>query len=97
VKNTYKRAINCGKTHMKQSAWFETISGLRQGSVLSLILFNIIIKNVCNKIRQKMNVSDLKAFISANDIIWGHDVKESETRLTRWEGESKNYGLQKKF
>jgi hypothetical protein len=44
-----------------------------------------------------MKVTDLKAFIYADDIIWGHNMKELEIRLTRWEGDSKNYSLQKKF
>jgi hypothetical protein len=53
VKNTYKRTINCVKTNKGQSAWFETKSGVRQGSILSPILFNIIVNDVCNKIKEK--------------------------------------------
>jgi hypothetical protein len=54
-------------------------------------------KNVCNKIRLKMKITDLKAFTYADDIIRGHNVKELKIRLTHWEGHSKKYGLQKKF
>jgi hypothetical protein len=53
---------------------------VRQGSVLSLILFNIIINNVCNKIKEKMKVTGLKAFIYAN-MIWCDNMKEKEIRL----------------
>jgi hypothetical protein len=50
--------------------------------------------NVCNKIKEKMKLSDLKAFISADDImIEGDNMKELEVRLAHWEGESKTYGL----
>jgi hypothetical protein len=42
-----------------------------------------------------MKVSDLKASIYADDImIWGDNVKEFKIRLSHWERESKNYGLQ---
>jgi hypothetical protein len=92
-KNTYVRTINCSKTNKGQSAWFQTRSGLRKGSVLSLILFNIIMKVVCNKIKEKVEVSDVKAFIY--DIMtWCDNMKELEIRLARGDRESKNYGFQ---
>jgi hypothetical protein len=53
VKNKYKRTINCNKTSEGQAAWFETRSGMRQGSILSLILFTIIMNDVCNKVKEK--------------------------------------------
>jgi hypothetical protein len=44
-------------------------------------LFNIITKDVCNKIKEKMKVTDLKTFIYSDDImIWG-DEKEPDIRL----------------
>jgi hypothetical protein len=51
--------------------------------------------DACNKIKGKMEVSDLKAFIYADDImILDDNVKELETKLAHWERESKNYSLQ---
>jgi hypothetical protein len=42
-----------------------------------------------------MEISDLKAFICANNImILGDTMKELEIRVALWETESKNYGLQ---
>jgi hypothetical protein len=61
VKNTYRMTINCIKTNKGQSAWFDTRSEVRQ-SKLSLILFNIIINNACNKRKEKIKVNDLKRF-----------------------------------
>jgi hypothetical protein len=50
--------------------------------VLLLILFNIIINDVCNKIKEKMKVIDLKAFIYAADImICSDNMKELEIRI----------------
>jgi hypothetical protein len=84
VKNTYKRNINYIKTD-KQSVWF----GTRQGSILSLMLFDIIMNCLCNKIKEK-NESNLKDFIYADDImIWGGSVKDLKIKLAHWERESK--------
>jgi hypothetical protein len=46
VKNTYKNTIHFVKTNKEHSAWYEPRLRLRQGSVLSPILFNIIMNNV---------------------------------------------------
>jgi hypothetical protein len=93
VKNTYKRNINYIKTD-KQSVWFGTRQGVRQGSILSLMLFNIIMNCVCNKIKEKMKVTYLKGFIYADDImIWGGNVKDLEIKLAHWERESKRKTL----
>jgi hypothetical protein len=66
VKNTYKIIINCIETSKRQSACFETRSGVRQGSILS---FNIILNNICNKIREKLKVTDLKIVTYADYVI----------------------------
>jgi hypothetical protein len=42
-----------------------------------------------------MKVTDLKAFIYADNImIWDDSVKELEIRLCHWEREGKDYSLQ---
>jgi hypothetical protein len=41
-----------------------------------------------------MKVTDLEAFIYADDMIWDDNVKELEIRLAHWERESKNYDMQ---
>jgi retron-type reverse transcriptase len=72
VKNTYNRTVTCVKTNKKQSAWSQTRSGVRQGSVLSPILFNIIINYICKKIKE----TGLKAFTYADNImIWSDNKK----------------------
>jgi hypothetical protein len=64
VKNAYERIINCIKTSKGQSAWFETRLRVRQVSSLLLpILFNIIMNGVCNKINEKIKVTDLNFYL----------------------------------
>jgi hypothetical protein len=58
VKRTYERTVNCIETNKGQSAWFETRLGVRQGSILSLILLNVMMNDICNKVREKLKVTD---------------------------------------
>jgi hypothetical protein len=51
VKNTYKSTINFVKINKERSVSYEPRLGLRQGRVLTPILFNIIMNDVCNKIK----------------------------------------------
>jgi hypothetical protein len=54
------------------TGWFETKCGVRQGSVLSLILFNVVMNEICLKMKEK--TGDLKALVYADDaMIWGND------------------------
>jgi hypothetical protein len=86
VKNTCEKTANCVKTNKGKSSWFETRSGVRQGSVLSPILFNVMMNKICTKVSEEMKETDLKAFIYASDVmIWGEDVKELGTILIHWE------------
>lgn len=36
----------------KRSEWFVTNKGLRQGSVLSLILFNVVMNDIIKKVKE---------------------------------------------
>jgi hypothetical protein len=50
---------------------------------------------MCNKIREETKEANLKAFIDSSAIkIWGEDMKECETRLSRWERVGKECELQ---
>jgi hypothetical protein len=59
-------AVHCDKkyehhkTSEGQSSWIETRLGVRQGSVLSPTLFDVIMNKICNKIRKKNKETDLK-------------------------------------
>jgi hypothetical protein len=53
-------------------------------------MFNVIMNEICNKMREKIKQIDVKAFIYADDImICSEDVNELETRLSCWERVSK--------
>jgi hypothetical protein len=62
MENTYEKTINCVTTNKGQSSWFETRLGIRQGSVLSPVLFNVMMNEICNKIRKRNKRKRFKSF-----------------------------------
>jgi hypothetical protein len=60
------------------SDWFEPSSRVRQGSVLSPILFNAMKDESVNKVRIKNTRPDMTTLISADDMLtWWKDEKEN--------------------
>jgi hypothetical protein len=53
IKYTYEITTNCVKTNMGITGWFETKCGIRHGSILSPILFNVVMKQIRLKMKQK--------------------------------------------
>jgi hypothetical protein len=53
IKQTYEITTNCVKINMGKTGWFETKGGVRQGSILSPILFNVIMNEICLKMKEK--------------------------------------------
>jgi hypothetical protein len=62
MKKSHENTINFVETNKGQSSWSETRSRVRQGTILSPILFNVTTDKICNKIREKIKETDLKAF-----------------------------------
>jgi hypothetical protein len=80
IKQTYEITTNCVKTNMGKTGWFETKGGVRQGSILSLILFNVVMNEICLKMKEK--TGDLKALVYADDVmIWGNNIKDLEDKV----------------
>jgi hypothetical protein len=57
------------KDYNYKTGWFETKGGVRKGSILSPILFNVVMNEICLKMKEK--TGDLKALVYADDVmIW---------------------------
>jgi hypothetical protein len=83
IKQTYEITTNCIKTNRGITGWFETKCGVRQGSILSPILFNVIMNEICVKIKEK--TGDLKALVYADDVmIWENKIKVLEDKVNEW-------------
>ena len=53
IRNMYNKCLNCVVIDGKRSGWFGTDRGVRQGSVLSPVLFNIVMDSIIRKVRQE--------------------------------------------
>jgi hypothetical protein len=74
------------------TGWFKTKCGVRQGSVLLQILFNVVMNEICLKMKEK--TGDLKALEYADDVmIWGNKIKVLENKVNEWNNISKDFGL----
>jgi hypothetical protein len=63
-----------------------------QGSVLLQILFNIVMNEICLKMKEK--TGDLKALVYADDVmIWGKKIKVLENKVNEWNNISKDFDL----
>jgi hypothetical protein len=67
------------------SGWFRVSTGVRQGSVLSLILINAIINETANKVRGENKNSDMRTLIFVNDVmIWWNEENETIEKPYQW-------------
>jgi hypothetical protein len=84
---------NCVKPNMGITGWFETKCGVRQGSILSPIVFNAVMNKICLKMKEK--TGDFKALVYADDVmIWDNKIKVLEDKVNEWNGTgySRKYG-----
>ena len=81
IKSTYEPCMNNVRTGFKNDKWFSVTTGVKQGSVLSPLLFVAYIDTVVRKFKETINVTgDLMIF--ADDIaFWTYDREELETAL----------------
>ena len=82
------------RTPVGQTDWFLPGKGVQQGSVLSPILFNAVMREIRNTVLRENDSTDVKTLMYADDImIWGDNEKELESSLQKWGTILNQYGL----
>lgn len=94
IKAMYKKCASSVKTKIGQTNWFSVETGLRQGSVLSPILFVIVMDEIHKSVKRKMGSKETNALLFADDIvIWGEDEMEVQEQVNVWNQEIEKYGM----
>ena len=94
IKAMYKNCVSSVKTRIGETNWFKVETGLRQGSVLSPILFIIVMDEIHKIIKKRLGSEATKALLFADDIvIWGDDEMEVQNQVDIWNQEIDNFGM----
>ena len=73
IKNIYKNVTSCIKIDGKLSPEFDSQTGVRQGCIMSPLLFNIFMSDLPDFLNQEDNVS-LNNDLNINCLIWADDI-----------------------
>ena len=81
IKSTYEPCMNNVRTGYKNEKWFRVTTGVKQGSVLSSLLFIAYMDTVIKEFKDRINISgDIMIF--ADDIAsWAYGHEELERAL----------------
>ena len=90
----YRCCVSRVKTSVGETEWFEVETGLRQGSVLSPLVFIIVMDEIHKNVKQRLGQEATKAMLFADDIvIWGDDEKEVQKQLDIWNQEIEKFRM----
>ena len=73
IKNMYNNDLVCVKINGQMSEEIKTSKGVRQGCILSPLLFNIFMSDLPRKLNQNCNVS-ISDEVKINCLLWADDI-----------------------
>lgn len=93
IKEMY-RGYKCRvRTQSGNKDWFEVRNGLKQGSILSPALFNVVMEGMNRQVREKVGERDKKMIFADDMMIWGETVEDVQIQLNAWSSVMERYGL----
>jgi hypothetical protein len=94
IKSTYMNCMSRVQTSAGMTAWFGVNSGVRQGSVLSPLLFIVVMDDMLLKVKGQSDKGPTKTMIYADDIvIWGENSKDVQREVDEWNKVTEEYGM----
>ena len=101
IRDLYSKAKSCIRVNNNLTDWFETTIGVRQGCLLSPVLFNVFLENIlaeafedCKKLGINVDGYKLKDLRFADDIALIADSENDlQTLVERVHDISKKYGM----
>lgn len=93
VQMLYEHCTSCVQLGDGHSSWFQTKSGVQQGSALSPLLFITVMDDIMKNI--KKTSGELNAMAFADDVmIWGETEEQVQLRLNEWKAKFQEFNLQ---
>ena len=81
-------------TPVGKTEWFRNKTGLRQGSVLSPLLFIMVMDEIVKETKEAYGDREMKLLLFADDIVvWGKDSKEVQEQLDVLNEKVEKYGM----
>ena len=94
VQAMYNNCCSSVQTHVGRTEWFLNETGLRQGSVLSPLLFIMVMDEIVKETKEKYGDRKLKVMLFADDIVvWGGNTEEVQGQLDVLSESIENYGM----
>ncbi|XP_046993818.1 uncharacterized protein LOC124605910 [Schistocerca americana] len=82
------------KTPVGRSECFKNVTGLRQGSVISQLLFIMVMDEIVKETKETHRGRELKLLLFADDIVvWGTSSKEVQKQIDILNHEVEKYGM----
>uniref|UniRef100_A0A1W7R9N5 Endonuclease-reverse transcriptase HmRTE-e01 n=1 Tax=Hadrurus spadix TaxID=141984 RepID=A0A1W7R9N5_9SCOR len=93
IKDMYEGCKSCVRTRVGTTEWFEVKTGLRQGSVLSPLLFIITMDTIQKQVKEILG-KEGTAWLFADDIvIIGENEEEVQEQVDIWNARIEEWGL----
>lgn len=94
VQAMYNNCVSRVLTPVGKTEWFRNKTGLRQGSVLSPLLFIMVMDEIVKKTKEAYGDKEMKILLFADDVvIWGKNSKEVQEQLDVLNENIEKYGM----
>ncbi|KAL1446149.1 hypothetical protein WDU94_012366 [Cyamophila willieti] len=94
IADLYQNISSQVRTPVGTTDSFAITTGLRQGGVLSPLLFINVINEIQNKACQKIGRNNSNLMLFADDIVlWGRNSEEVQVQINAWAETARSYGL----
>jgi hypothetical protein len=94
IQSTYVNCLSRVQTSAGMTPWFGVKSGVRQGSVLSPLLFIVVMDDMMLKVKEHSDTGSAKTMIYADDIlIWGENSYDVQRQIDEWSKVTEEFGM----
>ena len=94
LQGMYDKSFSCVQTQVGRTDWFRNVTGLRQDSVVSPLLFIMVMDEIVKESKEAYKGRKMKLMLFADDIVvWGANSKEVQEQLDILNEKIEKYGM----